>query len=751
MQRVVVRRGVNQHRHCAPGSARPLFFFTCVAALIGLGLGLGLGLGQPGTALAAKAPKAAAAPARPVAARPVGSFGARGPGAAHVGAAPQPPHVVPQPHPIDHPAGVMPGQPHPPGPQQAAGQHPAAQPPGQHTAAQQPPGHNTPGQQPAQHTAGQQAAGQHPPGQQALGQRGALQAPGLGRGPAPLAGRPGLNGLARNGLPVRPFPGEAGFTGVPPRGETRFVSNEMIVHVGPDVTPQALNAAAQRLGLTSISSQDLSLSGGRLVHFRLGGGQQVADAVRALEAEKIGIAQPNYVFHLQQDAQRPVLTPVKGDPAQPVKGDPAQYVVGKLHLADAHGIASGANVLIAVIDSLVDAAHPDLAGSLAGQYDAVTAPDKPDEHGTGMTGAIVAHRRLLGIAPGARVLAIHAFSPNAQHPQQATTQNIIAGIDWAIAKGARVINMSFAGPYDPMLQLALKRAHDKGVALIAAAGNMGPQSPPLFPAADENVIAVTAVDENDRILPQANQGPHVALAAPGVNVLEAAPQSTYNFTTGTSVAAAHVSGVAALILERNPQIDLATLENALFSTARDLGSPGRDSTFGYGLVDPYRALNALEAKVAVGRSPPATTASANPKPVTVATTSDKLPVGAAALVSGQPAAPIGPATPAKPSPTPPPGKLAVSQLAPPVPAPAPVSLAPSAPAAGGDEAPAALERKRLACRQDAAAKGMRGLEMWDYVAVCLSEARLGCLKQAVAQKVRGPERRDFMNRCLLGS
>jgi hypothetical protein len=555
-------------------------------------------------------------------------------------------------------------------------------------------------------------------------------------------GPPVAGAIARNGLPHRPFPGEAGFSGVPPRGETRFVSDEMIVHVGSDVSPQALDAAARRLGLTSVGSQPLSLSGGRLIHFRITGGQPVADTVRALEAEKIGIAQPNYLFHLQQDAR--AATP-------PFKGDPAQYVVDKLHLPDAHGIATGTNVSVAVIDSLVDTAHPDLAGSIVGQFDAVAAADKPDDHGTGMTGAIVAHRRLLGVAPHARILAIHAFSPDAKHPQQATTQNIIAGIDWAIAKGARIINMSFAGPYDPMLQLALKKAHDKGVVLIAAAGNMGPQSPPLYPAADENVIAVTAVDESDKLMPQANQGPHVALAAPGVNVLEAAPRAAYNFTTGTSVAAAHVSGVAALILERNPAIDLATLENVLFSTAKDLGAPGRDNMFGYGLVDPYRALNALEAKVAVGHGLPAATTSSNATPVTVATTSGKLPVGAAALVSGAPAAPIGPAA-APPAPksdvASPASKLTVSHLAPSAPV-APVALPPAS--TESDEAPLTIEKKRQACRQDASARGVRGSEMLDYIAVCLSEARLACLKQAVAQKVRGPERRDFMNRCLLGS
>src|SRR5258708_1416709 len=156
---------------------------------------------------------------------------------------------------------------------------------------------------------------------------------GLGRtpprGPSP-SGPAAINAIARNGLPHRPFPGQPGFTGVPPRGETRFVSNEMVVHVGAEVSPQALDAAARRLGLTPIGSQNLALSGGRLVHFRIPNGQ-VADAVRMLEAEKIGIAQPNYVFQLQQDAHAA---------APPSKGDPAQYVIDKLHLHDAHGIAS---------------------------------------------------------------------------------------------------------------------------------------------------------------------------------------------------------------------------------------------------------------------------------------------------------------------------------------------------------------------------------------------------------------------------
>jgi subtilisin family serine protease len=565
-------------------------------------------------------------------------------------------------------------------------------------------------------------------------------------------------GFARNGLPHRPFPGETGFTGVPPRGETRFVSNEMVFHVASDVSPQSVDAAARRLGLVAVSSQNLTLSGGTLFHFRIDNGRQVSDVVRELEAENIGVAQPNYVYRLQQDTHAPL-------PPLP-RGDPAQYAVSKLRLPEVHKIATGANVLIAVIDSQVDTAHPDLSGAIAGQFDAFGSRDKPDEHGTEMTGAIVAHRKLLGVAPRARILAIHAFSPQAQTTAQTTTQHILAGIDWAIAKGARIINMSFAGPYDPVLSLALKKAHEKGIVLIAAAGNAGPDSPPLYPAADENVIAVTAIDENDKLLPQANQGPHVALSAPGVNILETAPNASYGFTTGTSVATAHVSGVAALIIERDPAIDVATLEELLYSTARDLGAKGRDSQFGFGLVDPLRALSSLDAKVAMNNTSPPPATPALPRPLPASATPEKItvsqvsqtPVNQApvnqAPVNQTPAsqAPVGQAplnqvplnqAPANQVPA---KQVAVNQ----VPANNQVRLAPGPGMTNADTdfAPLAEKKRLTACMQEGTAKGIRGSGLRDYTVVCLAEARLTCLRQAAAQKVRGPDRRDFMGRCL---
>jgi subtilisin family serine protease len=415
-------------------------------------------------------------------------------------------------------------------------------------------------------------------------------------------------------LPVRPMFGERGFTAVPPVSETRFVSTEMVFRVGPNVSPQALQAAMQRHGLTAIGSENVGLAGGTVYHFQVAGGRPVADIIRAMEAESIGLPSANFTYQLFQETPE---QPAADDPDLAGRGDKGaseQYVVNKLQLGDVHKVATGRGVLVAVVDSAIDMNHPDLAGAFVEQYDAVGRREKPHFHGTGMVGAIAAHRKLLGIAPQAKILAIQAFSSTTRQTPEATTKQILAGLDWAVRRGARVINMSFAGPYDPMLQLAMKNAHAKGVVLIAAAGNLGPKSPPLYPAADPHVIAVTAIDENDHLFAQAVRGPHVAVAAPGVDVMVPAPEETYQLSTGTSVAAAHVSGVAALLIERHPNVDAATILEVLTSTTRKLNPRGRDDQFGWGLIDPASALAELESRMSdnqiASASPPAQQAAA---------------------------------------------------------------------------------------------------------------------------------------------
>ena len=197
-----------------------------------------------------------------------------------------------------------------------------------------------------------------------------------------------------------------------------------------------------------------------------------------------------------------------------------------------------------------------------------------------------------------RILAVRAFGTT-----QGSTFSILKALDWAVAHNARVINMSFAGPPDPAMQRALVVARQKGAILVAAAGNAGPKSPPLYPAADPGVIAVTATDANDRLFTMANRGAYVSVAAPGVDILMPSPGGNYWMSSGTSMAAAYVSGVAALILERRPQLSPDAVRKVLLSTARDLGAKGRDDQFGAGLTDAYQAVMSLETKAADGADP----------------------------------------------------------------------------------------------------------------------------------------------------
>ncbi len=244
---------------------------------------------------------------------------------------------------------------------------------------------------------------------------------------------------------------------------------------------------------------------------------------------------------------------------------------------------------VAVIDSAIDLQSPELTDSIVGTFDTLKSPRKAHAHGTSIAGLIAAHGKLMGAAPGAKILAVRAFDPDA-NGAQGSTFNIITGLDWAAENRARIINMSFAGPPDPALHRALQAAHKKGIALIAAAGNAGPKSPPLYPAADPEVIAVSATDADDHILEQSNRGRQIALAAPGKDILVALPDGGVEVSSGTSYSAAEVSGVAALLIQRDGKITPDKLRRLLEKTAKDLGPKGRDPLFGYGLVNAYDAL-----------------------------------------------------------------------------------------------------------------------------------------------------------------
>jgi Subtilase family len=374
------------------------------------------------------------------------------------------------------------------------------------------------------------------------------------------------------------------------------VANQLVAEIDGALTDAQADELARRYRLARIGSQNFPLLGATIGLFRITDGRSTELARRALAADaSVRSVQPNFRYLLQdQDGE-------------PTEGDPAQYALAKLRLPQAHTLAHGANVTIAVIDSGIDVKHPELANSIVDSFDALGSREGPHAHGTGVAGAIASHARLMGSAPAARILAIRAFG-TASGAAESNSYVILKALDYAVAHGAQIVNMSFAGPKDELVERGIAASAAKGIVMVAAAGNAGAKSPPLYPAANPNVIAVSATDAQDKLFAASNRGSYIAVAAPGVDIFLPAPDQKYQMTSGTSFSAAYISGVAALMLERNPALKRDELRATLMKTARDLGSPGRDDLFGAGEADAFGAVQSIV-------SSPAAPVAAVPEPL----------------------------------------------------------------------------------------------------------------------------------------
>lgn len=257
----------------------------------------------------------------------------------------------------------------------------------------------------------------------------------------------------------------------------------------------------------------------------------------------------------------------------------------------------GTGIKIAILDTGIDYSHPDLAGNYIGGYDFVYDDDDPFDdsylsHGTHVAGIIAAKEDgvgVVGVAPEANVFAVKVLDGGGF----GTADWIIAGIEWAVANGAEIINMSFTGPDSQALRDACDAARHAGVLLVAAGGNSFTGGQPVqYPAAYDSVIAVTATDSFDMPGYFAPAGDKVELAAPGVDIYSTVAGGGYATISGTSQAAPHVTGAAALYLRFNTRdlnndglVDGEDVRLLLQDTAVDLGVAGKDPIFGYGLVN----------------------------------------------------------------------------------------------------------------------------------------------------------------------
>jgi subtilisin family serine protease len=406
--------------------------------------------------------------------------------------------------------------------------------------------------------------------------------------PVPVAVGSGVSGPPGTGSgPTGQPPGRPGIGALPSATNGDFLPDEVVVELAANGADQAAVSLARRFRLTQLDSFDIPGAGTRLYRWRITDRRTPPAVARAIEADHSAASVSlNYVMRLYGEAPAPVA-------AAPLE----QYALEKMQLTQAHVLAQGDNVLVAIIDGGVDRSHPELQGVIADTFDAVRTGYQPHPHGTAVAGAIAAQARLKGAAPAAHILAAQAFD-RGQDRTEGNGFNVAKAIYWATDRGARIINMSFAGLRDPTIERSLHYARQKGAILVAAVGNKGPLSVPLFPAANPEVIAVTATDADDRLFPEANRGKHIAVAAPGVDLFLPGLGGTYQEISGTSFAAAEVSGTIALLVERKPDLTHDDARRILMSTAHDLGAPGYDPHFGAGLVDAYRAVLSIAPAVA---------------------------------------------------------------------------------------------------------------------------------------------------------
>ncbi len=263
-----------------------------------------------------------------------------------------------------------------------------------------------------------------------------------------------------------------------------------------------------------------------------------------------------------------------------------------------HRYSTGRDVRVAVVDTGIDTSHPDLAAQVATAKDFVAdAPETRSEeiHGTAMAGVIAADgtngRGIVGVAPDARILALRACW-QADGQGHCSSFSLARAINFAIVKDVDVLNLSLAGPYDPLLAELIEAALARGLVVVAALGDPVHGN---FPASMQGVIAAGAVAPGETWTGETRtgeigaQGSAPPLPAPGVDVITTTAGGGYDFFSGSSVAAAHVSGVAALLLEREPNLTPSQLHAALVRSVRDdpaeQGGPVLDSCWAVSIVE----------------------------------------------------------------------------------------------------------------------------------------------------------------------
>ncbi|WP_079509070.1 S8 family peptidase [Mesobacillus jeotgali] len=308
------------------------------------------------------------------------------------------------------------------------------------------------------------------------------------------------------------------------------------------------------------------------------------------QRENIEYAEPNFIL-MQNDVNGPndLLYQEKYQWNLPVIGTEQGWNITR----------GKEDIKIAVVDTGVDLNHPELRNRLVAGYNVIDEEAEPDDdngHGTHVAGIIASETNnnegVAGMTWFSKIMPVKAMGAKGY----GTTFDIAKGIVWAVDHGADVINMSL-GNYQPskVLEEAVQYAFEKDVVLVSAAGNDS-SNQPTYPSAYPEVLSVAAVDYNGNRASFSNYGDYIDIAAPGVYIPSTYFNEQYAALSGTSMAAPHVAGLAALIKSANPDLKSSQIIDIIKKSAIDLGEQGKDTDYGSGLIDVNSALQ--EADVA---------------------------------------------------------------------------------------------------------------------------------------------------------
>lgn len=357
--------------------------------------------------------------------------------------------------------------------------------------------------------------------------------------------------------------------------------------VASGLRPEQMEQLRSR-GFVPVQQRRLEALGLDEVRFRIPRAYSVASATQLVrDLSATAIADANHLY-------RPAAVPCDGRACK------ARQLVAWTP----GGEPCDVDATVGLIDTAVATDHPALRGAHVESLVA-RSPDRKAAkaaHGTAVASVLVgrAPSEVVGLMPSARLVAVDAFHAGSGGDRM-DAFDLLAALDQLLARRIRVINLSFAGPANALVEQAVRTAEQRGTVLVAAVGNEGPKAPPQFPAAYPPVIAVTAVDDGLRVYRRAVQGGHVEFGAPGVDipVANAGGWLSRNTTaqSGTSIAAPFVTAAAARLLAAQPRLAPAEIRRQLARGARDLGAPGHDGVFGHGLLQATGACAPAAAPV----------------------------------------------------------------------------------------------------------------------------------------------------------